>query len=236
MTIKNRKIAIIAGMGEGLGLALAQKLLAEKYYVVGLSRSAKLQTELGNHYLAISCDITNKTSLNNAFAEIEKISADVSVYIHNAAYLMRKPFLETSTDGFTKLWEVCCLSAMQGIQGILPKMLDRHDQKGKGTILVTGATASIKAGRHFSAFSSAKFALRGLTQSLAREFGPQGIHIAHIIIDGAVWDWQAEHKFSRQQQDCLQTEAIAESYYHLIQQHRSAWTHELDLRPDIEAF
>lgn len=236
MKIENKKIAIIAGMGEGLGLSLAKKLLAESYYVVGLSRSAKSQTELGEHYLAIACDITDQKSHKNALVEIEKISGNVSVYIHNAAYLIQKPFLETSKDDFMKLWGVCCLSAMQGIQSILPTMLDRHDKKGKGTILVTGATASIKAGSQFSAFSSAKFALRGLTQSLAREFSPQGIHIAHIIIDGAVWGWQAEHKFARKQHDCLQAEAIAESYYHLIQQHRSAWTHELDLRPDIEVF
>ena len=121
---------------------------------------------------------------------------------------------------------------MHGLQRVLPNMLLNKS----GTILVSGATASIKAGAGFSAFASAKFALRGLTQSLAREFGPQGIHVAHIIIDGLVWGPQAEKIFRKDPEICLKPSAIADSYFHLIQQHHSAWTYELDLRPDIERF
>lgn len=104
-----------------------------------------------------------------------------------------------------------------------------------GVILVIGASASIKAGNLFSTFSSAKFALRGLAQSLAREYSPQGIHIAHIVIDGAVWGKQAMG-FGRTKEQCLSPEAIAKTCLHLIQQNHSAWTQELDLRPNIETF
>ena len=229
---KNRKTAVIAGAGEGLGMALCRKLITEGYYVTGLSRRAKPQPSLGDHYLAIACDVSDALSVNAALTKTENTFGDISVYIHNAASLIRTPFLEASESDFSHSWKVTCLGAMHGIQHVLPNMIAAKT----GTILVTGATASIKAGAEFSAFASAKFALRGLTQSLAREFGPQGIHIAHIIIDGAVWGWQAEHKFGRKQHDCLQPDAIAETYLHLINQHRSAWTQELDLRPDSERF
>lgn len=235
MTVKKdkaRKAAIVAGVGEGLGVSLCRKLIIEGYNVVGLSRSAKPQPSLGKHYLAIACDVSDALSVDAAITKAEKNIGDISVYIHNAAYLMRTPFLEVSESDFTNIWRVSCLGAMQGIQQVLPNMVAAK----KGTILVTGATASIKAGAEFSAFASAKFALRGLTQSLAREFGSQGIHIAHIIVDGAIWGWQAEHKLGRKQDDCLQADAIAEAYFYLINQHRSAWTQELDLRPDTEVF
>ncbi len=228
----NKGVAIVAGSGAGLGMALCRKLLAEGYYVAGLSRSAEAQPDLGNSYSAIACDITDPISVDKAISQIEKTFGNVTVYIHNAAYLVRSAFLETPVDTFEDIWKVSCLGAVHGIQRVLPNMLAMKS----GTILVTGATASMKAGAGFAAFASAKFALRGLTQSLAREYAPQGIHVAHIILDGAVWGWQAEHKFGRDQHDCLQPNAIADNYLHLIRQHRSTWTHELDLRPDIERF
>ncbi len=228
----NKGVAVVAGAGAGLGMALCRKLLAEGYHVAGLSRSAEAQPDLGNSYSAIACDITDPISVDKAISQIEKTFGNVTVYIHNAAYLVRSSFLQTPVKTFEDTWKVSCLGAVHGIQRVLPNMLAMKS----GTILVTGATASMKAGAGFAAFASAKFALRGLTQSLAREYAPQGIHIAHIILDGAVWGWQAERKFGRDQHDCLQPNAIADNYLHLIRQHRSTWTHELDMRPDIETF
>ena len=109
-------------------------------------------------------------------------------------------------------------------------------EQGNGSILFTGATASIRAGGNFAAFASAKFALRGLAQSLAREFDPQGIHVAHVIIDGLIWGQPAKHLHKAQEGDCLKPEAIAEVYLNIIEQDSSAWTHELDLRPHSESF
>lgn len=230
--MKSQKVAVVAGVGEGLGAALCKKLLSEGYSVAGLSRRAKPYPSLGNKYRPLVCDISQKSSINEAISTVENTMGDVNVYIHNAATLIHSPFLELTDSAFTDIWNVCCLGAANGIQRVLPNMLEKKE----GTIIVTGATASVKAGANFSAFASAKFALRGLTQSLAREFGPQGIHIAHVILDGAVWGKQAEQKFGRKQYDCIDPNAIADAYYYLIQQHRSAWTQELDLRPDIESF
>ena len=215
-----------------MGITLCKKLLSEGYRVAGLSRSANTEVELGEYYLPVACDLTNEISVDQAISTIEKRVGHVCVYIHNAAYLVHSPFLEITEDEFTDIWKVSCLGAVHGVQRVLPMMLTERS----GTILVSGATASIRAGAEFAAFASAKFALRGLTQSLAREYGPQGVHIAHIILDGAVWGPQAKNKFGKAPDDCLKPSAIADSYFHLIQQHRSAWTQELDLRPDIEDF
>ena len=231
------KVAIVAGVGFGLGEALCQRLINEGYRVAGLSRSTEVGNELVNRFgkeafLPLQCDLTDPHSVNIAISTVEEQLGTTSVYIHNAAYLHMGEFLETSAEDFESLWKVTCLGAVHGIQRVLPNMLEQK----RGTILVTGATASIKAGSGFSAFSSAKFALRGLTQSLAREYSPQGIHIAHVLLDGLIWGAQSRNKFSAKEEDCLLPEAIADSYFHLIQQHRSSWTQELDLRPDCETF
>lgn len=226
------KVAVVAGVGPGLGKSLCRALLADGYLVAGLSRSAEVDSALTDKYLPLACDLTDASSLEAAVGVVEQRLGPVSVYIHNAAYLLHKDFLDTNVAEFTDLWRVICLAAVNGIQRVLPSMLEQ----GEGSILVTGATASIKAGAGFSAFASAKFALRGLTQTLAREYAPRGIHVAHVLIDGAVWGWQAEKKFGLDQSSCLLPEDIAESYLHLLKQKRSAWTQELDLRPDIEPF
>ena len=232
MTIEHKKTAVVAGVGAGLGSALCRKLLTEGYQVVGLSRSNNIDQNLGENYFPITCDLTDSTSVDHAISIVEKQIGDISVYIHNAAYLVHKPFLETTEEEFTDIWKLTCLGAVHGIKRVIPNMLS----KKSGTILVSGATASIRAGSEFAAFSSAKFALRGLAQSLAREYGPHGIHVAHIILDGLIWGPQAEHKFGKEKNICMNPDAIADSYFHLIQQHHSSWTQELDLRPNIERF
>ena len=226
-----QKTEIVAGVGGGLGMALCKRLLAAGIAVGGLSRSAATQPELGAQYLPLVCDLTDAAAIDTAISEFERAFGKVSVYIHNAAYLLHKDFLQTSAEDFTDLWKVICLGAVHGMRRVLPNMLAVKS----GTILFTGAPASIKAGGGFAAFASAKFALRGLAQSLAREYAPQGIHVAHIIVDGAIWGQQAAD-FELAERQCLEPDAIAETYFHLINQPRSAWTQELDLRPDVEPF
>ncbi len=226
-----RKTAIVAGVGDGLGTALCRRLLAAGYGVGGLSRSGAKQSALGDDYLPLACELTDAAAVDASVSEVEQRFGPASVYIHSAAYLLRKEFLQTAADDFVDLWRVICLGAVHGVQRVLPSML----AAGSGTILFTGATASVKAGGGFAAFASAKFALRGMAQSLAREYSPQGIHVAHVVIDGVIWSKRAAG-FGLSEGQCLEADAIAETYLHLINQPRSAWTHELDLRPDVEVF
>ena len=142
------------------------------------------------------------------------------------------PFLETEPAVFEDLWQTTLMGAVHGAQRVLPGMLER----GGGAILLIGATASVKAGASFSAFGTAKFALRGLSQSLARELGPRGIHVTHLIIDGVIWSERARVQYGMTSEQCLKPESVADTCLHLIEQDRSAWTQELDIRPGVEAF
>jgi NAD(P)-dependent dehydrogenase (short-subunit alcohol dehydrogenase family) len=231
------KTAIVAGLGPGLGVALCRQLADTGFRVAGFSRSEatfgiltdSLSADL---FMPVRCDITDSVQLDLATSQVKERFGPASVYIHNAAQLHRQPFLETNPETFESLWRTTCLGAVYGVQRVLPDMLEA----GSGTLLFIGATASIKAGAGFSAFSSAKFALRGLSQSLARELGPQGIHVAHLVIDGVMWGERARDSFGMSQQQCLDPLAVAKTCRHLIEQDRSAWTQELDLRPDVETF
>lgn len=227
-------IALIDGIGPGLGQALCQKLLQENYLVIGLARTnttANILSQQYNNFKFFQCDITDYPQTIHILKDIQTTIGNPQVYIHNAGYFLMQDFTQTSLQDFEKMWQTTVLSAINITQQILPSMLNNQ----QGTLLFTSATAAIKAAAQCSAFASAKFALRGLAQSLAREYGPKGIHIAHIILDGIIWAEKAK-AFNMQQEQCLQPTAIAESYYHLIKQHRSAWTQELDLRPDCEGF
>ena len=139
-------------------------------------------------------------------------------FIHNLAGIQSQPFADTSPEVFESLWRSLCLGAVR--PRVLPPML----KAGCGNVLFVGATASVKAGADFSAFGSAKFVLRGLAQSMARELGPAGIHVSYLIIDGVIWDPKAS-SWGAEQSQCLQPQAIARTCLHLLQQESSAWTH-----------
>lgn len=229
--------AIVAGVGPGLGAALCRRLAADGYRVAGLARGTAarpdLSAELGpDRYRALSCDVTDAAQMDAAIAQIEARWGPASVYVHNAAPFHRGAFTDTDPATFESLWRVMCLGAVHGAQRVVPAMLEAK----RGVLLFIGATASVKAGAHFSAFGSAKFALRGVAQSLARELGPQGIHVAHLVIDGVIWSDRARDAFGLQRGQCLDPDALASTCLHLIGQDRSAWTHELDIRPAAEAF
>ncbi len=236
---KQMEVAVVAGVGPGLGAALCRTFVREGYHVVGLARRGEfgldLAHELGNAsgmFTALQCDVSDTVSVDAAFAQIERTAGSVCVYVHNASHLLAKPFLEITPEAFTDLWRVTCLGALNCAQKVIPGMLARR----RGVLLFTGATASVRGGAGFAAFASAKFALRGLTHSLAREFGPHGIHVAHVVIDGIIWSERTRMRPGLEEGACLMPEAIAETYLHLVRQERSAWTQELDLRPDREKF
>ena len=226
----SKPLAVIAGLGPGLGIALASKFIEQGYEVIGLSRSPIPETK-DLHILTL--DIANELEVKEAFTKIdEQFQRAPAVLIHNPAELIINPFLDHSSQDFEKAWRSMVLSAALTSAQCIPRMLNNDG----GCIIFSGATAGIRAGAGFSAFASAKFALRGLAQSLAREFHPQGIHITHVILDGLIWSARTHERFSPEQEHCMLPEDIAEVYWYITQQPRSTWSHEIDLRPDVESF
>ena len=162
--------------------------------------------------------------------------------VHNPQLLTIKPFEQTTIDEFEQTWRVTCLGAVTATQAVIPHMAARR----QGMIILSGATAGLRGGANFSAFASAKFALRGLAQSLAREYGPKGVHVAHVVLDGLIDEPQTDQRFGSQatrsqdsrSQDSARMDphAIAQAYLDLSTQPPSAWTQEMDLRPFSERF
>jgi len=225
-----KPLAIIVGAGEGLGTSLITCFSSAGYQVVGLNRS-----EINNR-----SDETPIQTVDAADAKLvqQTINKTIeqfgspSVVIHNPAQLDIKPFLETSAEEFENAWSAMVLSAFNVLHAAIPHML----QQGTGTIIASGATASIRSGANFSAFASAKFALRGLMQSLAREYQKQGIHIAHVILDGILDTPRSRGLHSLDPALMMSTDDVAQAFLQLAQQKPSVWTHELDLRPQTESF
>jgi len=233
------QVAVVAGVGPGLGASLCRTLAGAGYRVAGLARDtaygeqlAKEMKAAGGRFLPLACDITDARALDESVTHIQKELGPVSVYVHHASQFVMNPFLEIAPAEFESLWRVTFLGAVLGAQRVLPAMVKQQ----RGTLLFTGATAALRGGSKFAAFASAKFALRGLAQSLAREFGPQGIHVAHVVIDGIIWTERTRQFPGVTEDTCLHPDAIAQAYLQLIQQDPSAWTQELDLRPSVEKF
>lgn len=218
---ENKPLMVLAGIGEGLGSALAARFVAGSYRVVGLSRSARELALPG--YVAMACDLTKEAEVKAIFERIEQEQGQPAVVIHMVGDLLISPFLDLSGDAFEGVWRSMALSAMLVSQQAITRMLPA----GHGALLFAGATASLRGGTRFAAFASAKFALRGLAQSLAREFQPQGIHVAHLILDGLIGEAGDQE---------LNPVDLAESFWMLAHQPRSTWTHELDVRPQQERF
>lgn len=224
---ETRPVAVITGFGPGLGFELASCLIEEGYTVAGLSRTGRAPDVAGGHFHAYACDITDADSVRETFQEISWDLGPASALVHNAATLIIGDFLDLTSEVFENSWRTATLGAMLSAQQVLPGMVTA----GRGTILFTGATASIRGGADFSAFASAKFALRGLAQSLARRYGPQGIQVVHALIDGIIWGERAKTIFDMDRSNCLEAADLAQSFVRLIGQPRSVWTHEIDFRP-----
>jgi len=234
-----RGVALVTGVASGLGEALCGRLHEAGFKVAGLARSERIKqtleqrlTSSGGHYHHHCLDVADTEAMNRAVAAIEADLGPIDVLIHNAHQLLIKPFHETKPEEFEAVWRTGCFGAMIAAHAVVPGMAAR----GRGTVIFTGATAAIRGSGRFSAFASAKFALRGLAQSLAREYGANGVHVVHSILDGLIWEQQTRDRFDPKQEACLDPEAIASAYLHMIDQDPSAWTHELDLRPSTEAF
>jgi len=225
--MNQKPFAIVLGAGLGLGESLCRTFQQAGYTTVGLNRSANDSVEN-----LIQLDITDQQRLISVLRELKLTHGIPEVVIHNTAQLTIKPFLETSIGEYETAWKSMSQSLFSVMQELLPDMLEA----GKGNVIVSGATASLRGSAKFSAFASAKFALRGLTQSLAREFQPQGIHVSHVLLDGIIDTKRSRELHSLSPNRMLKADDIAAQYLALVKLPQSTWTHELDLRPSTEGF
>jgi NAD(P)-dependent dehydrogenase (short-subunit alcohol dehydrogenase family) len=233
-------VSVIAGVGPGLGASLARKFAKEGCRLAVLARSSDFLESLseeirrrGTEILAIPTDIAEADQVAAAFERIRDQLGPVDVLINNASASgpFGQPFVELTPESFAHGWQVGVLGPFLCSQAVVPDMLI----KNAGCILFTGATSSVRGGA--ITFSSAKFGMRGLALALARELWPKGIHVAHIIIDGVIRENESEPGTEDQNAEPLMNPAaIAEVYWGLVRQDRSAWTMELDLRPHREKF
>lgn len=220
-------LAIVAGSGPGLGQSLLSSLGQNGYTAFGLNRTVPKGVA---HTLAV--DLADQAQTTAALSELIRAHGAPKLVIHNTARLHIAPFMGTSPADFEAAWRAMVLSAVNLAQGVFPAMTSA----GGGTFIMSGATASLRGGKNFAAFASAKAGVRALSQSLAREYGPRGIHVAHVILDGII-DTQASRDLHNMEPERMMKPAdIVQTYLNLAKQPKSTWTHEMDLRPMGEAF
>ena len=238
MSQRNASIAIV-GAGDFIGAAIARRFAAEGYHVHGGRRSGEklgpLRQEIeaaDGAFTGHTLDARDEASLT-AFLDAAEASAPLEAVIFNVGANVSFPLLETTERVFFKVWEMACKAGFLTGREAARRMLPR----GAGSIFFTGATASMRGGKGYTAFGAAKAGLRSVAQSMARELGPQGLHVAHLVIDAGVdTAWVRERlgaeRLAAMPPDALMDPAsIAETYLMLHRQTRDAWTHELDLRP-----
>ena len=231
----SKPTAVVVGVGPGLGAALVRRFAAAGLAVVAVARHATAMGELAEgskgEITLHDCDTTDPAAVQDLFAGLA--SAPVEVVVYNAGTFEPGRVVDIDAEDFERCWRVGCLGGFLVGQAAARTMLVR----GTGTIIFTGATASLRGGAGFANLAAPKFALRALAQSMARELGPEGIHVAHVIIDGQIHSERYAHlQAERGPDSLLAPDAIADTYLALYQQPRSAWTQEVDLRPWSEKF
>ncbi len=195
---------------------------------VGLGRS-RPENQVGAFH---EVDLSEPDLTAPIIADLIAEHGPPKVVVHNTAELVVAPFAETTLDDFQRTWTSMVQTLVVLAQSVMQPMV----LGGGGALIVSGATASLRGGARFSAFTSAKFALRGLTQSLACEYQPAGVHVAHVLLDGIIDTARSRDRHRLDPAKMMKPEDIAQAYWQLAQQPRSTWTHELDLRPLSEAF
>jgi NAD(P)-dependent dehydrogenase (short-subunit alcohol dehydrogenase family) len=238
------KAVLVIGAGDATGGAIARRFAREGFIACVTRRMAdkleplvqRIKAEGGTAH-GFGSDARDETQMSELVAGIERDIAPIEVAVFNIGANVRFDVTETTERVYRKVWEMGALAGFLMGREVARVMTPR----GRGTIIFTGATASVRGSAGFAAFSGAKHALRALAQSMARELGPKGIHVAHIVIDGAIDTEFIRENFPeryalKDKDGILNPDAIADNYWMLHQQQRSAWTHELDLRPWIEKF
>lgn len=244
MTTSTPKAVLVIGAGDATGGAIARRFAREGYIACVTRRSAdklaplvaQIEAEGGKAH-AFGSDARKEEEMVGLVQKIEAEIAPIEVAVFNIGANVRFPITETTARVYFKVWEMACFGGFLMGREVARAMLPR----GRGTILFTGATASLRGRDGYAAFAGAKAALRALAQSMARELGPKGIHVAHPVIDGAI-DTEfirttfPERYALKEQEGIVDPESIAEAYWQLHRQPRNAWTHELELRPWMEAW
>ena len=241
-------VALIIGAGDATGSAIARRF-ARGGYVAGVTRRSadKLQTLKGEIEAEggichpFGSDARKEEEVVALVEQIESTIGPIEVLVFNIGANAPSSVLDETARKYFKIWEMACFSGFLNGREVAKRMVTRATPARRQSIIFTGATASLRGGAGFAAFSGAKMALRALAQSMARELGPLGIHVAHSIIDGAIdtafiRDTFPERYALKEQDGILNPDHIADAYWMLHQQPRDAWTHELDLRPYMEKF
>jgi NAD(P)-dependent dehydrogenase (short-subunit alcohol dehydrogenase family) len=227
-------VAVIVGAGKGLSASLARACAARGMRVVLAARNADklapLAAETGA--LAFSCDAADEASVAALFARVDGAYGVPELVVYNASARVRGAFVEVDAAGVRNALAVTAFGGFLVAQHAARRMLPA----GRGSILFTGASASVKGYPQSASFAMGKFALRGLAQSMARELAPQGIHVAHFVIDGGIRQPGDARAAQRGEDGLLEPDAIARTYLQIHDQPRSAWTWEVELRPWTEAF
>jgi len=242
--MEQKKSVLVVGAGDATGGAIARRFAREGYVACVARRNADklvplvqaIQAEGGTAH-AFGCDARKEDDMVALVQGIERDIAPIEVAVFNIGANVRFDVVDTTERVYRKVWEMAALAGFLTGREVAKAMRPR----GRGTIIFTGATASLRGAAGYCAFAGAKHALRALAQSMARELGPQGIHVAHSIIDGAIDTAFIAESFPQRhalkdRDGILDPHSIAESYWQLHCQPRNAWTHELDLRPWMETF
>ncbi|NEX59580.1 SDR family oxidoreductase [Noviherbaspirillum galbum] len=239
---QHKKAALIVGAGDATGGAITKRFARGGMIACAVRRSAeKLQPLIdeirasGGEAHGFAADARKEEDVVKLVDDIERDIAPIEAMIFNIGANVPCSILDETARKYFKIWEMACFSGFLVGREVAKRMVSR----GNGTIIYTGATASLRGSANFASFAGAKHALRALAQSMARELGPRHIHVAHVIIDGAIdtafiRDNFPERYALKEQDGILNPEHIADNYWHLHQQPRDAWTHELDLRPWTE--
>jgi NAD(P)-dependent dehydrogenase (short-subunit alcohol dehydrogenase family) len=235
------RTAVVAGVGPGLGAAVAHRFAREGCRVALLARSASYVEELAADLeetagagLAVPTDLADPRAVDAAFETVREAFGPVDTLVYNASAATWQGTREIGLDDLDRALAVGVRGALRCSQLAVADMLDGHDGEGTaGTVVFTGATSAVRGRAGAVGFSAAKFAARGVAESMARELGPEGVHVAHVVVDGGIRPPNGEVD---DPEAYLDPAAIADSYWHLVEQNPSAWTLELDLRPHVEPF
>jgi NAD(P)-dependent dehydrogenase (short-subunit alcohol dehydrogenase family) len=236
---RRKPVALIVGAGDATGGALARRFAREGYVACVTRRNAdKLQTLVdairaeGGEAHGFGSDARKEDEVDALVAHVEQQIGDIDVFVFNIGANVPCSILDESARKYSKIWEMACLAGFLSGQAVAKRMASRR----RGTMIFTGATASLRGAAGFAAFAGAKHALRALAQSMARELGPLNVHVAHVIVDGAIDTAFIRDNFPdryalKAEDGILAPEHIADAYWFLHSQPRDAWTFELDLRP-----
>ncbi|MBB1603151.1 SDR family oxidoreductase [Variovorax sp. UMC13] len=239
---EEKKVALVIGAGDSTGGAIAERFAQEGYIACLTRRSAdKLEPLLGGiraqggQAFGYGSDARKEEEVIALIEQVEAEHGPIEVLVFNIGANVPCSILEETARKYFKIWEMACLSGFLNAREVAKRMVKR----GRGTILFTGATAGLRGSANFAAFAGAKHALRALAQSMARELGPMNIHVAHVVVDGAIDTEFIRTSFPeryalKEQDGILNPKHIAENYWYLHTQPRDAWTFELDLRPYME--